>query len=841
MVDYKYKNLFEKSHVDKQLRIETDDGLFVATNEDIHFEDFQLTESLCSNSDLRFGSCEASMVKFQIRNAFIPLAGKWLTITETLDGNTDIPFQYGRYKVFSDVPTADKEYRDIVAYDAMYDILNSEVSAWYNKILPNKDSSVTIKSFRESFSRYFGLEENLPEGGLVNDLMVVKKTIQAEEISGKDVITAICEINGCFGHIGRDGKFHYIYLQQDIQGLYPADFLFPDHVPAQWDYLSQAETGHLYPQDPKGTNFGAGKYIKMKYEDYIVRTINKLQIRKEENDIGVIYGTGNNCYIIEDNFLVYGKGSSELQTIASNLYQKIRGVIYRPFAADCVGNPCLEVGDPVRFPTKYMLVESYILKRNLKGIQALRDAYEAEGTEQRAEQVNSVHKSIIQLKGKSNTLTRTLEETRLEMRDSDEKLSNTISVTAKEIRTELTDTANGLSTRISQNANGLSAEVSRATSAEGNLSSRIDVNANQILLKVSKGDVTGQLNSELTIDGNSINLTTGHFTINSKNITLDSNGNATFSGTLNAATGSFSGNITATSGSFENVSATNATFTNCSISSGCSWSGNSIGGGYIGSGINGSNISAGTVGNSFIASSLSGKSYSGTLYGSASSVNLNSCNIPNDRLYFANNSYLYCYTSNGGSVGLQMGSSNGALHIKNGSGSTSVISAGSSQGSYFSGNLSVYGNLEVTGNFDKNKIVSTENYGMIRMSSYETSEPMYGDVGSSETDEAGIAFVQVDPVFGETIESGCEKYIFLTKYGEGELYVDTPSSSDEFFCIKGTPNTRFVWEIKAVQKNFKGSRLRTYVNNDVDEEMPDYEREAEAYTNNFERSIEINV
>ena len=54
--------------------------------------------------------------------------------------------------------------------------------------------------------------------------------------------------------------------------------------------------------------------------------------------------------------------------------------------------------------------------------------------------------------------------------------------------------------------------------------------------QVSKGDVVNQINSELKIDGNSIALTTGHFTISAKNLTLDSVGNATFSGTVKAAT-----------------------------------------------------------------------------------------------------------------------------------------------------------------------------------------------------------------------------------------------------------------------------------------------------------------
>lgn len=54
--------------------------------------------------------------------------------------------------------------------------------------------------------------------------------------------------------------------------------------------------------------------------------------------------------------------------------------------------------------------------------------------------------------------------------------------------------------------------------------------------QVAVGDVVNQVNSELKIDGNSIALTTGHFTISAKNLTLDSAGNATFSGTVKAAT-----------------------------------------------------------------------------------------------------------------------------------------------------------------------------------------------------------------------------------------------------------------------------------------------------------------
>ena len=181
MVDFKYAESFLESSVDKQLHIEFDGGTI--TNEELHSENFALSESLCSGERLRFGSCEASSIRFKISNITTVLKDKWLTVTETLDEKTDVPFSYGEYKVFSDKPTADRRYRDITAYDAMYDILHAEVSGWYNTILPTADSTVTLKAFRDSFLAHFGIEqENVT---LINDSMIVQDH-RAVQIEWKD-------------------------------------------------------------------------------------------------------------------------------------------------------------------------------------------------------------------------------------------------------------------------------------------------------------------------------------------------------------------------------------------------------------------------------------------------------------------------------------------------------------------------------------------------------------------------------------------------------------------------------------------------------------------------------
>lgn len=506
MVDYQYSSLFLKDSVDKQLNIVSDDGKINITNTELHQEKFELTESLCSESELTFGACEAGMIKFTVSNVFLPMKGKWLTAKMTLDGHEDKPFQIGRYKVYSDTPTADRTCRDVVAYDALYDILSSDVTDWYNQILPQKDSKVTLKQFRDSFFNHFGVEQE--EVSLVNDEMIIEKTVEVkasssgssdtaetstigEVISGKEVLSCILEINGCMGNIGRVGKFRYVYLTQDMQGLYPANDLYP--------------ADDLYPRNPKSTSISKSQYISAQYEDYIVRTIDKLQIREKENDIGVIVGDGGNTYVIEGNFLVYGKETKKLNEIGEKTLSKIKGIIYRPFSADCKGNPCFEVGDAVRLQTRYELIESYILKRTLKGIQALRDGLEADGEEYRTSKVNGMQRSILQLKGKSNTLERSIEETKSTIVDVEKGLQSQITQTATEIRSEVKDTTDGLSSRITQNASSITAEVNRATSAEGTLSSKISQTAESITAEVNRAtEKEGQLAAAIQVNAEGI-------------------------------------------------------------------------------------------------------------------------------------------------------------------------------------------------------------------------------------------------------------------------------------------------------------------------------------------------
>ena len=479
MINYQYANLFTEDSTSKQVTIEYEDTLI--TNDDLFNQEITLEESLCSSQELRFGACEASVLKFKVANIVAPMSSKWINVKMVLNNHADAPFTIGRYKVAKDTVTADRRWRNITAYDALYDIIKMDVSAWYNTVFPSNDALITMEMFRNSFMFLFGLDQVLPAEGLVNDTMLIAKTISPEELSGGTVIRSICELNGCFGHIGRDGKFHYITLERNIQGLYPRKNLHPSK--------------QLFPKTPKTFASGAKKsYISDQYEDYLVKTIDKLQIRQEENDIGIIINeTGTNAYIIEDNFLVYGKSSEELEQIAGNILKVITKLVYRPFSAEVKGNPCFEVGDPVRISTQNKLVESYVLERTLTGIQALRDSFAAKGQEYQSKDVNSTHRAIIQLKGKTNIITRTVEENRREMLDIEAGLSFTIAETAKGLQADIaaeriraTGEEEKLSTSLTLTAEGLEAEIERATGEEEKLSTSLTLTAEGLEAEIER-------------------------------------------------------------------------------------------------------------------------------------------------------------------------------------------------------------------------------------------------------------------------------------------------------------------------------------------------------------------
>lgn len=530
MIDYKYYDLFDKSSVDKQLKIVCQDGT-ILTNKNFSStsSDFSLSESLCSDSKLSFGKCESACLKIKIANTINSLKGQTLQVTETLDNKNDVPFKIGTYIVDEDTLTSDKKYRNITAYDRLYSVSSINVSEWYSKLFPSKQvpliryenvtkewtytgidgkeiteyyeelepityyqteyESITLKAFRDSFFKYIGLTQQTTT--LVNDNMKVSKSVDNIDLTAKDVLEAICEINGVFGKMSRDDIFIYVELKSFSRGLFPSKTLYPNKS--------------LFPRKPGNVDtrrLEMGEYKTLQVGDTNFEQITKLQIRQSEDDIGYIAGDDTGVsYIIQGNFLTYSSGTDELKTIANNVLTKISKVIFNPINITLQGNPCVETGDTIRIiDTNNKVYMSYVLQRTLTGIQMLMDSIISEGDQSLAE-VNGIQHDIIKLQGKTNELSRLVEGT-----------SST-----------LNDYAKGLKSEITQKTDSLKLSVAKSFAVTNETIKKVQAD---LELKIDKDD-NGQIISMINASADVINLTGNRLTLGSDNCTITKNGTIT--------------------------------------------------------------------------------------------------------------------------------------------------------------------------------------------------------------------------------------------------------------------------------------------------------------------------
>lgn len=558
MINYKYYDLFDKSSVDKQLKIVCQDGT-ILTNKNFSStsSDFSLSESLCSDSKLSFGKCESACLKIKIANTINSLKGQTLQVTETLNNKNDVPFKIGTYIVDEDTLTSDKKYRNITAYDRLYSISSMNVSDWYSKLFPSKQvpliryenvtkewtytgidgkeiteyyeelepityyqteyESITLKAFRDSFFKYIGLTQQSTT--LINDNMKVSKSVDDIDLTAKDVLEAICEINGVFGKMSRDDIFIYVELKSPSKGLFPSKTLYPN--------------SSLFPRKPGNIDtrrLPMGEYKTLQVGDTNFEQITKLQIRQSEDDIGYIAGDDTGVsYIIQGNFLTYSSGTDELKTIANNVLSKISKVIFNPVNITLQGNPCVETGDTIRIiDTNNKVYMSYVLQRTLTGIQMLMDSIISEGDQSLAE-VNGIHHDIIKLQGKTNELSRLVEGT----------------------SATLNDYAKGLKSEIAQKTDSLKLSVAKSFAVTDETIKKVQAD---LELKIDKDD-NGQIISMINASADVINLTGNRLTLGSDNCTITKDGTITAKNAL--LSGSFQcGDYTSKQGQFFYVSNT---------------------------------------------------------------------------------------------------------------------------------------------------------------------------------------------------------------------------------------------------------------------------------------------
>ena len=273
------------------------------------------------------------------------------------------------------------KFKTITAYDAL-SLFDKNVAEWYNGLNFN---SLTLKAFRESLCTYCGV--GFESVTLPNDSMTISRTMSATSITGRDILSACCELCGCWPKIDLWGTNKLKWVTLGATSCETFNY-------SQYDYTFR----------PDSTR-----------EEYDCKGINAVIIRATDDDVGGHYPATvqDNPYIIQGNFLCFGKSTAELTTIAQNIYNQIANKPYRPHKTVIMGRPYLEPGDKVT--VKFAdgnggTFDTYILKRTMTGEAALLDTYEAKGEKEHREQYG-ISQQIQQIQGRTNELTRTVDET----------------------------------------------------------------------------------------------------------------------------------------------------------------------------------------------------------------------------------------------------------------------------------------------------------------------------------------------------------------------------------------------------------------------------------------------
>jgi len=521
------KDLYQSDSIEKHFIADFyrpgTDTPFLSIYDGRRFYDMSLEESLSSSENLEFGSCEASQLKMTLINVDHSIKGAEMVVYQVMDGvypaedlypEDDVcpsgyTMPFGRYVIQSADRQANQSYRDIVALDYMskFDV---NVIDWYNALA----FPLTLKDFRASLCRHIGVTEQVLDY-LPHEAVLIEKTIDTATLMGRDVLIACEQLNGVFGHFDRNGVLQHVTLQPNYT-LMPATDLYP----AEDLYL--ALPGELNDQ-VFDERIHRNLYIDCEFEEYTVQSIDKVQIRQEEGDIGAIYGTGENCLTVEGNFLVYGKSAAELNAIAAGIYGMVSSRQYIPFSCNLKGLPYIEVGDTELIEAEQGDIVTYVICRTLKGIYGLRDAHSATGEEIRSTESN-INTEIIQLKGKAAILKKNVEEVSAHLIDFEAETETKFTLTAEQIAAEVKRAKEAEATII-VTADQIKLTVKNLTEYT---ESQFIQTANQIALKVSKGDVS----SQLSVESDKITLSSNRLIVNSTNFQLDGNGNATFSGKI---------------------------------------------------------------------------------------------------------------------------------------------------------------------------------------------------------------------------------------------------------------------------------------------------------------------
>lgn len=400
---------------------------------------FSLTQCVNEEQELTLGSVCASMAEISLlcNEGFSIQEGQELTVFQE-DGGTRR--QIGVF--LAQKPTRPTQHTmKLTAYDRVI-LLDRDVSDWLAGLT---QWPYTLNDLATMVCRTCGVtidETQLPNG----DYPVAK--FSAQGVSGRQIMRWIGELCGRFCRATAQGSLEWAWYQPSAITLKP--------------------TGeHYYFQ--KGFS----------YEDYCVAPIQRVQLRQNDTDVGVVYPDdpqGENAYIITGNPMAATNTSGALLEIAQTLFQQLQAVSYTPCKVKVPGSLQIQAGDVVQvLDQNGRSFAAYVMTRKLSGG---RNTLECTGSAYRDSSENRNRFSYKALSGKILNLQTTVEGLRVENQDTEGKMAS------------MAMDVEGISTEVSRQQSELMGVKTQLTAVEQN------ADAMQIRIKTLTEEGTQRVKTE---------------------------------------------------------------------------------------------------------------------------------------------------------------------------------------------------------------------------------------------------------------------------------------------------------------------------------------------------------
>ena len=287
-----------------------------------------LTEQVSDQDDLCPGAACAACAEIELwapENKVQIAQGEELVLTR-VDTTAGTETQVGIFLAEKPEKSSANVYT-VTAYDRMT-LLDKDLSPWLRE--QQESFPMGLTAFIQAVCARCGVAladgalDGLPNGGYQI------AAFYADGLTGRQLIQWAAQAACRFARMTPDGKLTFGWYAASDAAIGPGTTYREGVVVlADGSVLYTANGERYVVRDP----LPAYLQGSLSYEDYETATIDKVQIRQTDDDVGVIYPpdeTGTNALVLQGNLLLTTATAEALRPVAQAIFETMQGVSYTP-------------------------------------------------------------------------------------------------------------------------------------------------------------------------------------------------------------------------------------------------------------------------------------------------------------------------------------------------------------------------------------------------------------------------------------------------------------------------------------------------------------------------------